>query len=305
MASCGAVVGLSAVTPQASAPAEAAHRPLARARSLLFVPGHQPDRWAKALASGADAVVLDLEDAVPLADKDRARSALLRAWAGWDATTRARLLVRINPPGTPWFEADVAALVALPGLAAVILPKAESAATVARLVALGPPVLPLVESAEGLAQLDALARAPGVLRLALGHIDLQADLGLACGPDEAELAPARWALVLASRRAGLPAPLDGVSTATRDLGSVAHDTQRARRHGFTGKLCIHPAQVPVVHAALAPTASQLDWARRVLAAQALAGGGACQVDGKMVDAPVVLLAQQLLADGPATPTPTP
>lgn len=271
---------------------------LARARSLLFVPGHQPERWGKALASGADGVVLDLEDAVPPADKDRARSTITQGWPAWDAATRARLVVRINPPGTAWGEADVAALGQCPGLGAVMLPKAESAATVARLVALGLAVLPLVETAEGLAQLDTLARAPGVLRLALGHIDLQADLGLACGPDEAELAPARWALVLASRRAGLPTPLDGVSTATREAAVVTQDTQRARRHGLGGKLCIHPAQVPLVHAALAPTPQQLDWARRVLFALEAAGGGAFQVDGQMVDAPVIALARQILAQAP-------
>ena len=268
---------------------------LALARSFLFVPGHRPERFAKALASGADAVIIDLEDAVPLDAKDTARSALLSAWADFDAADRARLLVRVNPAGTPWHEADLAAVASLSGLGALMLPKAENPQQLEHaFTACGVPVLPLIESAEGVGQMDAIARAAGTLRLGLGHIDLQADLRIICGPDEAEIAPIRLAMVVASRRAHLPAPVDGVTTATTDADVLARDAQRSRRFGFWAKLCIHPAQVAGVHQALAPTEAECDWARRVLAAEVAAGGGAFSVDGKMVDPPVLLLARQIL-----------
>jgi citrate lyase subunit beta/citryl-CoA lyase len=268
---------------------------LSQARSFLFVPGNRPERFAKALASGADAVIIDLEDAVPLDAKDAARAALADAWPNFDADRRARLLVRVNPAGTPWHEADLAALGHLPGLGAVMLPKAENAQQVEHAAqACSVPVLPLIESAEGVGQMDAIARTQGVLRLGLGHIDLQADLGMRCGPDEAELAPIRLAMVVASRRAGLPAPVDGVTTATTDAQVLAQDAQRSRRFGFGAKLCIHPAQVAGVHQALAPTEAERAWAERVLAAEAQAHGGAFSVDGKMVDPPVLLLARQIL-----------
>ena len=269
--------------------------PLSQARSFLFVPGHRPERFAKALASGADAVIVDLEDAVPLDAKDTARAALVAGWSVLDDAQRARLLVRVNPAGTPWHEADLAALGDMPGLGALMLPKAESPQQVERAFhSGGVPVLPLIESAEGLGQMDAIACATGVLRLGLGHIDLQADLGMRCGPDEAELAPVRLAMVLASRRAGLVPPVDGVTTATTDEQVLAQDAQRSRRFGFGAKLCIHPAQVAGVHQALAPTEAERAWAERVLAAEAQARGGAFSVDGKMVDPPVLLLARQIL-----------
>ena len=265
------------------------------ARSFLFVPGHRTERFAKALASGADAVIVDFEDAVPLDAKATARDALLAAWPALDVAQRARLLVRVNPAGTPWHAADLAAVAQLPDLGAVMLPKAESAQQIEAVWrAAQRPVLPLIESAEGVGQMDPIARAPGVLRLGLGHIDLQADLGMSCGPDEAELAPIRVALVVASRRAGLPAPVDGVTTATTDADVLARDAQRSRRFGLGAKLCIHPAQVAGVHQALAPTEAECDWARRVLAAEVEARGGAFSVDGKMVDPPVLLLARKIL-----------
>lgn len=270
---------------------------LASARSFLFVPGQRPERFGKALASGADAVILDLEDAVPLTSKDDARTAIAMAWTNLTGTERARLLVRINPAGTPWHAQDLALLQQLVGLGAVMLPKAESSRAIADIAQVCPglPVLPLLESAEGFAQLDDIARAPQVLRMGLGHIDLQADIGMACGPDEAELAPARWALVTVTRRARLAPAVDGVTTATNDASALLRDTQRSRRFGFGAKLCIHPNQVAGVHQGFAPTETERDWAERVLAAEAEAGGGAFSVDGKMVDAPVLALARQWLA----------
>lgn len=267
----------------------------AQARSFLFVPGHRPERFGKALGSGADAVILDLEDAVAPDDKPAAWERIAAAWDSL-ASERGRLVVRVNPRGSPFHEGDLALLAALPGLRAIMLPKAQDREALASLAAAFPDValLPMVETAEAVAHLDEVARAPGVVRIGLGHIDLQADLGMACGEDEAELAPLRFALVVASRRAGIAPPVDGVTTATTDAAVIARDTMRGRRFGFTAKLCIHPAQVPHVHAAFAPSPEQVAWAHRVLQALEVAGGGAFRVDGKMVDAPVIALARQLL-----------
>lgn len=274
--------------------------PLAMACSLLFVPGNRPERFAKALASGAHAVIVDWEDAVAPADKAAAREQLAQALPAFSAAERARLVLRINAAGTPWHADDLAALggLAAQGLQAVVLPKAEDAAAlapVATALGEGGALLPLIESAAGLDALRDIAAAPRVLRLVFGHLDFQADVGLACGSDEQELLPVRLQLVLASRLSNLPPPVDGVSTETRDMAVVRARAERALRGGFGGKLCIHPAQVAAVHAAFAPSAEQADWARRVVEGFAAAQGGVFSIDGRMVDAPVVALAQQLLA----------
>lgn len=268
---------------------------IAQARSLLFVPGHQPERFAKALDSGADAVILDLEDAVASGDKPAACERIAAAWPGL-ARAHDRLLVRVNPPGSPYHSGDLELLSQLQGLRAVMVPKSQDGQMLADIANAFPglALLPMVETAQAVARLDEVARGPAVLRIALGHIDLQADLGMACDEDEAELAPLRFALVVASRRAGIAAPIEGVTTATTDAAAITRDTARGRRFGFGGKLCIHPAQVAHVHAAFAPGAAQVAWARRVLEALEMAGGGAFRVDGKMVDAPVIALARQLL-----------
>lgn len=273
--------------------------PMAQACSFLFVPATQPERLPKALASGADVVIADWEDAVAPADKQAARSALLVAMAALDAAQRARLLVRINAEGSPWFSADLQALEPLMalGLGGVVVPKAERMQTlqaVARATGPQAALLPLVESVAGLAAADALAAAPQVARLAFGHLDFQVDAGMACAEDEAELLPVRIALVLASRRAGLAAPLDGVTVDTRNPERMARDAERARRMGFGGKLCIHPAQVPVLHAAFDPDEAAVIQAHRVQQALQQAGGGVCVLDGRMVDAPVLAQAQHTL-----------
>ena len=141
---------------------------------------------------------------------------------------------------------------------------------------------------------DALASAPQVLRLTFGNLDFQADLGLACGSDEAELVPVRLAVVMAARRAGIVTSIDGVTIDTRDNMQLQTDTSRSRRAGFGAKLCIHPLQVAVVNSAFSPSGAELDWARRVLAAVEAAGGGVVSLDGRMVDGPVVRLAQRTL-----------
>lgn len=273
--------------------------PLATATSWLFVPASRPERIAKALASGADAVIVDLEDAVAPQDKEGARAALLGAFGQLQVAERARVLVRINAHGTPWFDRDLQALAQLvaQGAAGVVLPKAEAADAMALLLpALGTQglLVPIIESVAGLHAIDAIARAPRVLRLAFGHLDFQVDAGMACAEDETELVPVRLAVVLAARRAQLPAPIDGVTVNTQDAAVVQADAARALRGGFGGKLSIHPMQVAPINAAFAPTEAQLQRAQQVLAAAEAAQGGVCVVDGRMVDAPVIALAHKTL-----------
>ena len=281
-------------------PLDTQHVLLARARSFLFVPATRPERIAKALASGADAVIVDLEDAVAAADKVSARLALLPALQALAPAQCGRLLLRINAADTPWHDGDLAALPELVrlGLGGVMLAKSETVAALAAVAAATGPscaLLPLIESVAGLDAADALAASSQVLRLVFGHLDFQADAGLACAADESELVPVRLALVLASRRANLVAPVDGVTPNLEDSAQLATDVARAQRGGFGAKLCIHPRQVPIVNAAFAPSAAELDWAQRVVAGFAAAGGGVFSLDGRMVDAPVLLLAQRTLA----------
>ena len=271
--------------------------PLSRARSFLFVPGDRPERLRKALDSGAHAVIADLEDAVAPEDKPAARRALAGAWAALHPAERERLVVRINAPGTPWYEDDMDLLreLAPHPPAGVMLPKAESVAAIERVgQATRAPVLPLVESAQGLHALDLLARAPGVLRLAFGHLDFQAELGLHCSAEETELDSVRLALVMASLRSGLPAPVDGVTSALDDQPRLVADVARSHRLGFGGKLCIHPRQLGPVNESLGPTPAQRAWAQRVLEAAKVRGTGAFRLDGEMIDAPVLQRARRFL-----------
>jgi citrate lyase subunit beta/citryl-CoA lyase len=276
---------------------------LATARSLLFVPANRPDRFAKALASGADAVIIDLEDAVAPDEKAPARVLLSEAFSHFSRPERARVVVRMNAAFTPWHEEDLSLLqqLAAQGLGGVMLAKAESAADLQRLaqtVGPGCALLPLIESVAGLDGADALAAAPQVVRLVFGNLDFQADAGLACDADEVELLPVRLALLLASRRADRVAPVDGVTVDTQDGARLQRDVARSRRGGFGAKLCIHPAQVALVNAAFAPSDAEIAWARRVLAAFEAAGGGVFKLDGRMVDAPVLRFAQRTLAPRP-------
>jgi citrate lyase subunit beta/citryl-CoA lyase len=273
----------------------ASGHPLAWARSFLFLPADRLERLPKALASGAHALILDLEDAVAPEHKPAARAALARLWPTLAPSVRARLLLRTNAAASPWHAEDLALLPQLQGLGAVMPAKVEAPADLLRLFGgfSARRWLPLVESAEGLAALDAIARVPGVLRLAFGHLDFQSDLGMACEADEAELAPVRFALVLASRRAGLAPPVDGVTTALRDPERLNSDARRARRFGFGAKLCIHPEQIGPVNAALGPSPEEQAWALRVLDAATRQGHGAFRFEGAMVDAPVLARARHL------------
>ena len=259
------------------------------ARSYLFVPADRPERYAKALAAGADAVIVDLEDAVAIADKVAARDVL----AGWLSETEARVVVRLNSVDTEWFNGDLT-LLKLPGVSAVMLPKTERLDELARVsqAANGLPILPLIETALGMANATSIAMAPTVQRLAFGSIDFQVNLGIK--GDDDELLAFRSHLVLASKLGGLPSPIDGVSTTIDDAERVRADALRARRLGFGAKLCIHPRQVAPIHLAFLPTNDEIEWAKRVVEAAAAASGAAVAVDGKMVDKPILLRAQVIL-----------
>ena len=262
-------------------------------RSYLFVPGNRPDRFAKALAAGADAVIVDLEDAVGPGEKDAAR-AMLAEWLAPDRPVH----VRVNAADTPWFDADVG-LLEHPAIAGVVLPKAERVEAIETLTRRRPvPVMALVETAAGFHDMLALARARHVSRLLFGTIDFQADLGMRA--EEDDLAPFRAQFVLASTLAGIAPPVDGVSTAIDDEAVLTADVRRARRLGFGGKLCIHPRQVAIVNAAFVPSEAEVAWARRVVEAIAAAGGGAVALDGKMVDRPVELKARAILVEASRT-----
>ncbi|CAB4952881.1 MAG: CoA ester lyase [Actinobacteria bacterium] len=258
------------------------------ARSFLFVPGDRPDRFARAAGSGADQVILDLEDSVALEHKDDAR----RAVSDWLAEGNAGL-VRVNSIATSLFDEDCAALVGHVSLTGVMVPKAEDPAElaeVARFLGHEKAVIALVETARGIGATREITRARGVVRLAFGSIDLAADLG--CEDSHDALLLARSMLVLESRIAGLPAPLDGVSAELGDPDVVLEHARRARALGFGGKLCIHPQQVAAVHAAFTPSAEERAWAAAVVAAGA--DGGAHRVQGQMVDRPVVERALRIL-----------
>ncbi len=263
--------------------------PIADARTFLFVPGDRPDRFAKAWASGADVVVLDLEDAVAPAAKEAAR----RAVADWLDPAHP-VAVRINGATTPWWSADVA-LQRLPGILAIMQPKAEDDGAIAALTL---PVIALVESARGVEDMRAVARLPQVVRMALGAIDLALDLDMTAG--DAALDPVRLQMVIAARAAGLPAPIAGVSTDFADPARIAAEAAAARRIGFGAKLCIHPAQIGPTRDAFRPTAAEVAEAYDVIAASEAAGGGAIARRGQMLDAPVVGRARRVIAAHLAT-----
>lgn len=281
-----------------------ADSPIAHARSFLFVPASRPERFAKALQAGADCVILDLEDAVAPEQKEGARDMLDQALAAFSKEQLGRTLVRINAAGTTWHAADLRALApwVQKGLAGAMVPKSEGAATlhaVAEALGPGAQMVPLVESLAGLDAADLLARARQVVRLAFGHLDFQLDLGMRCGPEETELAPVRLALVAASRRAQLPAPVDGVTTDTSNRERQLVDAQRARAFGFGGKLCIHPIQVAPVNETFSPSSEELAWARRVIDGAKAHCGQAFSLEGRMVDLPVIRLAERTLQQAPA------
>ncbi len=263
--------------------------------TYLFVPGNRPDRFAKAMASGAGQVILDLEDAVSPADKPAARAAIASFLATLNSAQRQLVVVRLNDAHSDAHDADLQWLANVP-VHTVMLSKCESAEQVTQVLAplaAGSSVIALIETVRGVLSVHTIAGATGVSRLAFGSIDYMLDLDLP-GSGFA-LDYAATVIAMASRAADLPAPIAGV-TADLDPTRVDADMQHARALGFGAKMCIHPTQVATVHAALKPGPEEAAWAERVVAAwQTTNHTGAIRFDGQMVDKPVIRRAQRILA----------
>lgn len=277
-------------------------------RSLLFAPGNHPRRVEKCLTLGADAVILDLEDAVAEAEKVATRALVVQALS---RPRRSLGYVRVNALGTPWALGDFLAVVAA-GVDGIVLPKVESASDLRTGEWLvdslerdrGLPrdsidLIPIIETAAGFANMASIAAAARrTRRLAFGAGDFTLDIGLSWSADETELLPYRSQFVVQSRAAGLEPPLDTVWVALDDPEGFRRSAQRGCSLGFQGKLCIHPDQVPVVNECFRPTPRELAHARRVIEAFEQAqreGLAAIQVDGQFVDYPIVYRAQRLVA----------
>jgi citrate lyase subunit beta/citryl-CoA lyase len=259
-------------------------------RTLLFVPGDRPERFEKALQAGADAIALDLEDAVLPEGKAGARQAI----AGWAGPMSSRVILRINGADSPWFEDDLA-LARERGLTEIMLPKASDPGAIQAITArLGPTsgVYPLVETVQGVARMRELAAADGVRRLIFGTVDFSRDSGI---QNEEGWLPIRVEMVLASRLAGRASPIDGTLLGWNDPQALRAQAARSRSLGFGGRLCIHPAQIAPIREGMQPSADELAWAERVINAVEVAHHGAIVVDGKLVDKPVVDLARDWLA----------
>jgi citrate lyase subunit beta/citryl-CoA lyase len=277
-------------------------------RSFLFAPANHARRVEKALTLAADAVILDLEDAVAVAEKPAARQAVLAALA---RPRRCRFYVRVNAMGTEWGYADLVGVV-VPGVDGIVLPKLESAdeikaadwviGAVEREHGLPPgriDLLPIIETAAGFTNLETIARAKTrVRRLAFGAGDFTFDLGITWSRGELELLPYRSAFVVISRAAGLEAPVDTVWVDLKDAEGFAQSSAHVRALGFQGKLCIHPDQVPVANQIFSPDEQAVAQARRVIEAfnQAEAQGlASIQLDGRFIDYPIVFAARRVVA----------
>ena len=276
-------------------------------RSLLFVPGDRPERMVKALALGADALILDLEDAVAPSAKPAARAAVAAFLAAHPQPRACALFVRVNPLDGEHIDADLAALA---GSApdGVVLPKAEGASSIralaGRLEAVGvrAPILPVAtETAAAVFQLGSYGEVTPLLAgVTWGAEDLPAAIGATSAREaDGSYTPVyqtvRTLALLAGHAAGVAA-IETVVPDFRDLDGLAAYAARARRDGFTGMMAIHPAQVPVINAAFTPSPEEIAHARRVVAAFAAnPGAGALQLDGRMIDGPHLKAAERLLA----------
>lgn len=268
-------------------------------RSVLFVPGVRPDRFANAMGSGADAIVLDLEDSVDASRKDEARRAVAAFLSTQSAATAVRL-VRVNSAGSRWWAQDLEWMGTLPACDGVVLPKAESAAQVEELsrAAGGRPVIPLLETARGVLHAAAIAGArASIPAICFGAEDLTAEIGVPRTTAGEELLFARSQVVLAAATIGAEA-VDAVFVDIKAVDQLRVDAERARAIGFRGKMAIHPGQIGVINEVFSPSANEIERARRIVEAYdaAAAGGeGVIRLDDRMVDGPVVARARRLLA----------
>ncbi|MAL90215.1 MAG: CoA ester lyase [Pseudomonas sp.] len=261
-------------------------------RSALFVPGNRPERFAKALASASDTIIIDLEDAVDDENKTEARENIHRFLA---QNPDASVVVRINSATHVEHLDDLALCASNAQIKAVILPKAESRRQVDQVADTGKAVWPLIESAEGMAQLDDIAQAHNVERLTYGALDMAVDLGLKAGTPAAErmFDQVRFAMVLASARYKLAAALETVFPNISDVEGLKAFAENALCMGMGGMLCIHPAQAAVANEAFSPTAEEIIWAQEIIEV-AKTAPAAFRLNGKMVDAPVIAHAARIL-----------
>lgn len=257
--------------------------------TLLFVPADRPERFEKALQAGAEAIIIDLEDAVAAPAKVAARDALAHFITRPDP--KVAVYLRVNGISTPWHEEDVRVAAGLP-IAGIVLPKAESASEITGLrarLATNQRLLAIIESAKGLAAVEEVAQAAD--RLAFGSVDFSADLR--CAHEREPLLYARHRIVHAASLADRPSPIDGVTLAIRDADAVEDDARYAIRMGFGAKLLIHPAQIEPAKRGLAPDDEEFERARKIVANAK--DGAARAIDGVMVDAPVLERARQIVA----------
>jgi citrate lyase subunit beta/citryl-CoA lyase len=258
---------------------------ISAATTALFVPAARPERFAKAAASGADIVILDLEDSVAAGDKAAARHGLTCAF------TDGPVIVRINGFDTPWHAEDLLAARAC-NPAGIILPKAENTPALGELCAFavdaGLLLVALIETARGVAHAREIASLHSVVRLAFGSFDFCADIG--AQHDRDALLFAHSELVMASRLANIAPPIDGITASLDDDVAVEADARYASLLGFSGKLCIHPQQIAPAFAGFRPNDDEVAWARNVIAQ----GEGAVAMNGVMIDAPIRLRARQVI-----------
>ncbi|MET4432941.1 CoA ester lyase [Mycolicibacterium sp. 624] len=254
--------------------------------SWLFVPASRSDRFSKALGSGADAVVFDLEDAVAPSEKDASRE-ILRMWDGYDH----RSFVRMNSFESIWWEQDLELMRDID--AVPVIPKAEDPGWVAEVVrqSRASRAVVLVESATGLSKLEDLTAIDGVERVMFGSVDYATDIGTDPANREA-LAYARGRLVTGSRAAGLPPPIDGPTLDLSHATGLIDDSRSAKGLGFAGKVCVHPFQVRHVNRAFSVSGAEIDWARTIMGSAP--DEGVSVVAGAMVDAPVLARARSIL-----------
>lgn len=267
---------------------------LQRCRTWLFVPASKMALVPKAFASGADCVIVDLEDAVADAQKAAARSDLQRYC---EQPEHRPIWVRINRAGTEAFDADVAICRQLSNIAGVILAKAQTAADIeAAHQGTRLPVIALIESAFGLHHSEQMATVKGLVGFSYGFLDLCNDLGVQVGTPSADIIAnqIRYQLLLTSRIHQLLPPIDTVYPDFNDVQGLEARVRLWSQMGLSGMLCIHPKQVATVQQALTPAISDIDFAKRVVETYERSGEAVFEIDGNMVDAPVIARCQQLL-----------
>lgn len=277
-------------------------------RSFLFAPGNHPRRVEKALSLDADATILDLEDACPIAEKVATRAVVV---AAYQKPRRCLGYVRVNAMSTEWGYGDIVAVVQK-GVDGIILPKLETVDEIRaadwlvsnlereRGLSQGSiDILPIIETGKGLANMRGICAAgTRIKRIAFGAGDFTLDMNMTWSRSEAELLPYRSECVLASRAGGIEPPIDTVWVDLKDAQGFRQSVETIKGLGFQGKLCIYPDQVPVVNEVLAPSAAEVEWSQRVVAAFQEAektGSASIQLEGKFIDYPIVYRAERVIA----------